>query len=154
MNLIAMRAGAFVVGSLIAGCVYTSHGSSSSASGASIAPVAVYPGARETSGNPDGDSADVTLHLAVVAIHFQAARYDAADAPSRVIAFYRKELGKLGTVDEKQGGPHSSISGFRWVNGPGQTTLHAGRTIVAVEPHGAGTEFALIQVDPATPQTK
>lgn len=150
MNLIALRAGAFVVGTLIAGCVYTSHNSSSSASGAPITPVAVYPGAHATSGNPDGDNADVTLQLAVVSIHFQAARYDAADAPSRVIAFYRRELGKLGKVDEKQGGPHTAISGFRWVDGPGQTTLHAGRTIVAVASNGAGTEFALIQVDPAT----
>jgi hypothetical protein len=148
MNVIAMRAAAFIVGSMIAGCVYTAKNAPNEAGAASIAPVAVYPSAHETSGNRDGDSADVTLALPVASLRFRAVRYETSAAPAAIIAFYQHELAKLGKVSQERGGPHTKISGFRWVAGPGQTTLQAGRTIVGVKPLGSGTEFALIQIDP------
>ena len=148
MNVIALRTVAFVVGSMIAGCVYTEKGASGGAGASSIAPVAVYPSAHETSGNKNGDGADVAVSVPFASLRFRAMRYDTMDAPSHVIAFYRKELSRLGKVSEERGGPHTRIRGFRWVAGPGQTTLEAGRTtIVGIKPLGAGTEFALIQID-------
>jgi hypothetical protein len=148
MNIIAVRVAAFVVGSMITGCVYTS---SNAASHGSPGGVSVYPGAHRTSGNADGDSAAADVKMPMVSLHIEAVRYDSGDAPSRVIAFYQKELAKVGTVSVKRGGPRTAIRGFRWVPADDQTTLKAGRTIVAIKPLGAGTEFGLIQIDVATP---
>ena len=153
MNIIAARAAAFIVGSMIAGCVYATNNASNSASAATFASVAVYPAAKHTSGNSDGDGADVTVHMPMVSLRLRAERFDSNDAPSRVIAFYRTKLAKLGKVTEKSGGPHTQIEGFHWTTGPGQTTLAAGKMFVAVKPLGTGSEFALIQIDTASPES-
>jgi len=148
MNIIAVRIAAFVVGSMITGCVYTS---SNAASHGSPGGVSVYPGAHRTSGNVDGDSAAADVKMPMVTLHIEAVRYDSSDAPARVVAFYQKELAKIGTVSIKHGGPHTAIRGFRWEPADDQTTLKAGRTVVAVKPIKDGTEFGLIQIDVATP---
>jgi len=147
MNIMALRAGAFVVGTMITGCVYTSTNASHAAPGG----VAVYPGAHRTSGNADGDAAAADVRLPMVSLHIEAARYDTGDAPAKVVVFYQKELARFGTVSVKSGGPRTSIRGFRWVPEDDQTTLKAGRTVVAVKARGGGTEFGLIQIDVKTP---
>ena len=152
MNMLVMRTAAFAVGSAIAGCVYATQ----SASSAAVSPppsIAVYPGAHRTSGNPEGDGADVQVHLPVVSLHITAARYDTSDAPSRVIAFYRKSLASLGQVKVGRGGPHTTVHGFSWKSNPDQTTLAVDGNIVAVKPmpHGS-SEFAIIRID-TTPVT-
>jgi len=149
MKMLVVRAAAFVVGSSIAGCVYATHTGSDTA-GAATSPrpaIAVYPGARHTVGNPSGDGADVEVHLAVVSLHIEAARYDSADGPVRVVDFYRKALAKSGHVTVAKGGPHTHVQGFSWTSAPDQTTVAAGHDIVAVEPHGSGSEFAIIRID-------
>jgi hypothetical protein len=148
MNILAVRAAAFVVGTMITGCVYTSSNASSHGSPGGIA---IYPGAHRTSGNVDGDSAAADVKMPMVSLHIEAARYDSSDAPGKVIAFYQKELAKIGSVTIKGGGPRTEIRGFRWVPSDDQTTLKAGRTIVAVKAHGGGTEFGVIKIDVATP---
>ena len=153
MNVIAMRTAAFVVGSMIAGCVYATSNASGPAHPESIAPVSLYPGAHHTSGDPNGDGADVTVHSPMVVLHIRAARFASRDAPARVVAFYRAQLAKLGPVSQSSRGPHTDVEGFHWVDGPGQTTLHAARTIVAIKPRTAGTEFAYIQIDVAAEQS-
>jgi hypothetical protein len=152
MKIYAIRIAAFVVGSLIAGCVYATH-DSSPAKGGTIdgKALAVYPSATMTSGNPDGDHADVDVRMPMVRLHFIASRYDSADPPAKVEAFYRKALSSLGPVSEKSGGPHTTIQGFVWRQGPGQRTLASGKTIVAVEPREAGSEFAVITIDAGKP---
>jgi len=150
MNIIALRAAAFAVGTMVAGCVFTSGNASSKATPPSA--VAVYPGAHRTSGNPDGDSADVDLKMPMVSLHIEALRYDSADAPAKIVAFYRKELAKLGDVSESRGGPHTSIRGFRWKSADDQTTLEAGHIVVAVKPQGSGSEFGLIDIGVAAPK--
>jgi hypothetical protein len=107
----------------------------------------VYPGARHTSGNPNGDSADVTLHLPGMQLHMTARRYDTAEAPARVIVFYRNELSKFVKVTVTAGGPHSKIEGFSWTSAPDQTTVAAPPHVVAVRPLGRGTEFAIMEFE-------
>lgn len=148
MNILAVRTAAFVVGTMITGCVYT--GSNALTHG-SPGGVAVYPGAHRTSGNPDGDGATADVKMPMVSLHIEAARYDSNDAPAKVIAFYQTTLAKIGMVSIKHGGPHTAIRGFRWVPADDQTTLKAGRTVVGIKPLRGGTEFALIQIDVATP---
>lgn len=146
MNVLVMRTAAFLVGSAIAGCVYATQ----SASSAAISPspsIAVYPGAHRTVGNPQGDGSDTTVRLTVVTLHIQAARYDTADAPTRVIAYYRKVLAALGPVKVDKGGPHTHVRGFSWDSNPDQTTIAAENDIVAVKPIHSGSEFAIIRID-------
>ena len=151
MNTFVMRTAAFAVGSAIAGCVYATQ----SASSAAVSPppsIEVYPGAHRTTGNPGGDGADVQVHLPVVSLHITAARYDTAEAPSRVIAFYRKSLAALGQVKVVRGGPHTTVHGFSWKSNPDQTTIAVDGDIVAVKPLPHGSEFAIIRIE-TTPVT-
>jgi hypothetical protein len=151
MNMLIMRSAAFAVGSAIAGCVYATQ-SASSAAVSSPPAVAVYPGAHRTDGNPQGDGSDTTVRLSVVTLHIQAARYDTADAPDRVIAFYKKALASFGQVKVDKGGPHTHVRGFSWDSAPDQTTVDAENNIVAVKPLRHGSEFAIIRID-ASPIT-
>lgn len=146
MNMLIMRTAAFAVGSAIAGCVYATQ-SASSAAVSPVPSIAVYPGAHRTSGNPSGDGTDVRVHLPVVSLHITAVRYDTADAPSRVIAFYKKSLSSLGPVKVSRGGPHTHVRDFSWDSNPDQTTLEAGGNIVAVKPISRGSEFAIIRIE-------
>src|SRR5215469_16702656 len=137
MNMLLVRTAAFVVGSAIAGCVYTTQ----SASSAAVSPppsIAIFPGAHRTVGNPQGDGSDTTVHLTVVTLHVVAARYDTTAAPNQVIAFYRKALAGLGDVKVDKGGPHTHVRGFAWDSNPDQTTISAENNIVAVKPTRAG----------------
>src|SRR5215471_14353874 len=144
MNMLIMRTAAFVVGSAIAGCVYATQSAGSAAVTSSPA-IAVYPGAHRTVGNPQGDGSDTTAHLTVVTLHIQAGRYDTADAPEKVITFYRKALAVFGPVKVDKGGPHTHVRGFSWDSAQGQTTVAADNNIVAVKPLRHGSEFAIIR---------
>lgn len=144
MNMFVLRVAAFVVGSSIAGCVYASHSGAGAAS--SPSPIAVFPGAHRTSGDPGGDGADVDLHLAVVSLHMEAARYDTDAKPAAVVDFYTKALAGSGHhVTVKSGGPHTRINGFTWTSESDQTTVTDGDDIVAVKPYERGTQFAIIR---------
>ncbi|HYK52121.1 MAG TPA: hypothetical protein VEV38_01150, partial [Candidatus Eremiobacteraceae bacterium] len=79
-----------------------------------------------------------------------AARYDTADAPARVIAFYKKSLASLGPVKVHNDGPNTHTHGFSWDPGPGQTTITVDNNIVAIKPLEHGSEFAIMRID-ATP---
>jgi hypothetical protein len=152
MKMHLIRVAAFVVGSMIAGCVYATHQAAPAKGDAIVSPqLATYPGAMRTHGDRDGDSADTSVDLPMVHLRFTAVRYDTSDAPPKVEAFYRKALASLGPVGEQRGGPHSKISGFVWRQGPGQMTLHSGHTIVGIAPHGSGAEFAIITIDATHP---
>ena len=145
MNMLVVRVVAFLVGSSIAGCVYAAHSSADAAP--SVAAIAVFPGAHKTSGDPGGDAADVDLHLAVVSLHMEATRYNTSAKPADVVDFYKRMLATSGhRVVVKAGGPHTRINGFAWTSEPDQTTVADGDDIVAVKPHGGGTQFAIIRI--------
>ena len=144
MNMLVARTAAFVIGCSIAGCVYAAH---SGARAVTSPWVAVFPGARQTAGDPGGDGADVDLHLAVVSLHMEAARYDTDAQPAAVVDFYKKALARPGRhVTVKRGGPHTRINGFAWSSAPDQTTVTDGDDIVAVKPLDQGTQFAIIRI--------
>ncbi len=149
MNVILMRASAFLVGSLIAGCVYAENGSSSSAAGAPM-PIPTYPASHATVGDPNGDGADLILHLPAMQLHIWAKRFTTRSSPAALVAYYRVHLAKFGHVVEKAGGPNSNIESFHWVRGPGQTTLSADHYIVAIAPKAGGSEYALMDIEPRT----
>lgn len=148
MKALVVRAGAFVVGSLIAGCVYATHGTSAAQGAIPVPHIAVYPGARQTIGDPNGDSADLTLHLSVVQLRMTAARYTTADPQTKVVGFYRRAMGSLGPVRVADSGPHTQIEGFKWTNAPGEQTIVAGTSFVAVERLGGRTEIGIFSVVP------
>lgn len=151
MNVFAVRAGALVAGFLVTGCVYSTRGTDSGGYERSVGKtMAVFPSSHQTTGSLDGDSADMVVQAPFLKLHFTAARYDTPAPPATVIAYYEKALSKFGHVEQEAGGPHTQISGFRWTQGPNQTTLHAGDAIVAVRPLHGGSEFAIIRID-ATP---
>jgi hypothetical protein len=148
MKSIVVRTTAFVVGSLIAGCVYASHDGSAAQGAIPVPHIAVYPGARATVGDPNGDKADVTLHLTVVQLRMIAARYTTADPQAKVVDFYRRSLASLGAVKVADSGPHAQIEGFKWTNEPGEETVVAGTSFVAVERIGGRTEFGIFSIVP------
>lgn len=142
VNTVAVRAAAFVIGSLITGCAYTAHESSAKVPAA--VGVSVFPGAHRTVGNPGGDSADVEVKVPFLKLHITAVRYTTAQPAPAVIAFYKKELSKTGEVEVALHGPRTRIRGFAWKSGPGDVTIASGNVFVAVRPVGSGTEFAII----------
>ena len=52
----------------------------------------VYPGARLSRDSNDGDSERATVSIATpwVGVHANAAEYEGADSPERILAFYRR----------------------------------------------------------------
>jgi len=150
MNMIVIRTAAFVVGSMIAGCVYSANSGSTSADAAPM-PVGTYPASHRTVGDPNGDSADVTIGTTAALLHLRAVRYDAPADAAHVIAFYRRELTHLGRVSEAKGGPTNTIAGFSWVSGPHTTRLAAGHTVVAVKPVGRAAQYAILDFSPNVP---
>ncbi len=111
----------------------------------------VYPGARRTSGDPDGDGASVTVRVPFYTMQMMAARLETPDSAEKVADFYRKELVKLGTVTESSEMPRTNIEKFRWKPGPNQTILSVdagGRVyIAAMKPKDKGCTFALLYMD-------
>jgi len=109
VNVLVVRAAAFVVGSAIAGCVYATHAVAPASTGKPASILAAYPGARETSGNPGGDAAAVDVRLPMVELHFNAVRDGAAASPAKVVASYRKVLARSRRVTVVRGAPSSRM---------------------------------------------
>jgi len=80
------------------------------ASGLGITP---YPGAQMLKKDKDNGAADVDMSFGKYHLGVKAVGYTTSDAPDKVLAFYRKDLGKYGVVLECNG-KHS-------VDGPGRT---------------------------------
>jgi hypothetical protein len=114
----------------------------------SVPGIPEYPGAVRTHGDPDGDGAQATLKLPVISMKMQALRFETGDPMSRVLAYYREQLARLGKLNESDEGPHTEFGDFHWEQSPGQHTIAAEADhrvyIVAMKPHGAGCQFAMI----------
>ncbi len=121
----------------------------------------VYPGARlkEKGSRGDDKSANVNISGFGYGIKVVALEYESGDAPAKVLAFYKDQLKKYGTVLEC----HTSRGNWNMNMGKSDSSeltcegsggnnveLKAGRKddqhIVAVEPEGKGSSFSLVYV--------
>jgi hypothetical protein len=119
--------------------------------------LAVYPGAQPSKGDGrDSERANVSIGTPWFGLHVRAAEYQSADAPEKVLAFYREELKAFGDVTEcrgdvtfKDGRPVCRQKPFE-----SDVQLVAGtedrHRIVAVKPRGGGVEFALVSIQTGT----
>jgi len=124
----------------------------------------VYPGARVKPKSNDGESksANVNISSGLFGLKVVAVEYESADAPQKVLTFYRAQLKKYGTVIECHGerkGPDLNVSpekdNARPVSCDGDghgnvTELKTGteddQHVVSVEPEGNGSDFALVYI--------
>ena len=132
--------------------------------------VPVYPGATLVTKREEKDNngaADINLSFGSMRLRVKVLSYRSTDPPDAVRSFYRKELGRFGTViacvnDRPVGQPIRTPEGLTCdkgkddhgtgnVQGYGSYELKAGseqhQHTVAIESDGAGTKFALVMVD-------
>ncbi len=129
----------------------------------------VYPGAvldkKKEDGKNDG-AADINLHFGSFHLGVKAATYRTADAPDKVMAFYRKDMAKYGAVilchgNNAVGKPDHTQDGLSCASDhntrinveddKAENQLKAGskqhQHIVAINPDGAGTKIGLVALD-------
>jgi hypothetical protein len=140
--------------------------------------IAVYPGAtliKKTKTDKDGKqhdegAADVNMSFGSFHLGVKALSYETTDAPDKVLAFYRKEMARYGSVIFCQGThavgtPTETQDGLGCddkgasknnihVNSDGDGSygeLKAGsklhQHIVSLDPQGAGTKIGLVALD-------
>ena len=117
-----------------------------------------YPGAKSHREADDSSSA-ANLGLATPMFGFKvvAVKLESADRPERVAAFYRRALSKYGKVLEcseaTQGkaGPQGELDCDTDESGQDGIVYKVGteqnQRIVAIKPHGKGTQFDLVYVN-------
>ena len=124
----------------------------------------VYPGARvkEKGSGSDDKSANVNISGFGYGFKVVAVEYESDDAPGKILSFYKGQLKKYGEVLEchtsqgnwsinlgKKGANNSNELSCQGTGGD-ETELKAGKQdnqhIVAVEPEGKGSSFALVYV--------
>ena len=125
----------------------------------------IYPGSRlkeEDSGSSD-KSANVNISGFGYGLKVVAVEYHSDEAPAKILSFYKDQLKKYGSVLEchasrgnwsRNMGSHGSKNRSTELTceggGGGETELKVGRQddqhIVAVEPEGNGSSFALVYV--------
>lgn len=122
----------------------------------------LYPGAqaKQDSGE-DKSRAHVSLDMPFLKVKVVALKFTSADAPEKVVAFYRGKLSGYGTVLECKGrGQDVEIGSGRGLDSPvtcgkehdnsGEVRLKVGtegnQHLVAVKPSGKGSEFELVYV--------
>jgi hypothetical protein len=126
--------------------------------------LSVYPGARPRQKEESGEekSANVTMSAGSFGLKVVAVEYESDDQPAKLITYYTKELGKYGTVLQCHNswhgkdvnvniGENKNSSELTCDNSNGNTTeLKVGtknnQHIVAIEPEGKGSKFALVAV--------
>jgi hypothetical protein len=125
--------------------------------------LALYPGAQPKSDvvGHDEDAGNVNISSPFFGVKLVAGKYRSDDPPEKVLAFYRKEMGKYGRVVDCTGGftlryrhhdqdsevscdDHSN-TGHEYKEELKVGTENNQR-IVAVRPSGTGSEFALVYV--------
>jgi hypothetical protein len=127
--------------------------------------LAIYPGARLKVKDSDGDekSANVNISGFGFGVKVVALEYQTDDAPAKLIAFYKDQLKKYGSVLECHSSKHVSVDAkFSGKSGGESHELTCDSTsgnhvelkvgsrenqhIVAVEPEGKGSSFSLVYV--------
>ncbi len=130
--------------------------------------LAVYPGARKKQKDSSGDekSANVNISGPGFGVKVVAVEYLSDDSPDKLIAYYRDQLKKYGSVLECHTSKHGSDVEVNKMSHPDRKESKkltcdnddSGKTvelkvgtednqhIVAVEPQGKGSSFALVYV--------
>jgi hypothetical protein len=128
--------------------------------------LAIYPGARVKEKSSDGSdkSANVNISGFGFALKVIAIEYETDDAPAKVLAFYKDQLKRYGSVLECHSSSHFTVNtnmeSHDSKNSSNELTcdgshgsnveLKVGRKddqhIVAVEPQGNGSSFSLVYV--------
>jgi hypothetical protein len=127
--------------------------------------LAIYPGARLKLKDSDGDdkSANVNISGFGFGVKVVALEYQTDDAPAKLIAFYKDQLKKYGSVLECHSSKHVGVDAeFSGKSGGESHELTCDSTggnhvelkvgtrenqhIVAVEPEGKGSSFSLVYV--------
>jgi hypothetical protein len=124
--------------------------------------IAVYPGARPKQKDSDGGdkSANVNISGFGFGLKVVALEYQSDDAPDKLVAYYRDQLKKYGSVLEchtshfnlntGHGSDHHSdeltCEGDRGNNVELKVGTKENQHIVAVEPDGRGSSFSLVYV--------
>lgn len=124
--------------------------------------IAVYPGARLKQQDSDGGdkSANVNISGFGFGLKVVALEYESNDAPEKLVAYYKDQLKKYGSVLEchtshfnlnmGHGSDHHSdeltCEGDRGNNVELKVGTKENQHIVAVEPDGKGSSFSLVYV--------
>jgi hypothetical protein len=127
----------------------------------------LYPGARLRHDDENSNAANLSLFTDAFGVKLVLAKYDSDDAPGKVIDFYRDKLKKYGKVIEchtrEHGGAHADFNDdedskdkrssevkCEGDNTGPVTELKVGtennQHVVAIEPNGGGSTFALVYV--------
>lgn len=127
----------------------------------------LYPGARLRHDDENSSAANLSLFTDAFGVKLVLAKYDSDDAPGKVIDFYRDKLKKYGKVIEchtrEHGGAHADFNDdedskdkrssevkCEGDNTGPVTELKVGtennQHVVAIEPNGEGSTFALVYV--------
>jgi hypothetical protein len=134
------------------------------ASGIGITP---YPGAVIVKKDKDNGAADVNMSFGSFHLGVKAVSYTTSDAPDKVLAFYKKDLGRYGAVlhcdgkhavgipirtDEGLTCDSEKSGNIEWnTDDDAKIELRAGskqhQHIVALEPKGDGTKIGLVALD-------
>jgi hypothetical protein len=127
--------------------------------------LSAYPGAQlqpKNSGHDGDGSANVNISSSLFGINVVALKYVTRDSPDKVLAFYRKDMGKYGKVVDCQGGfnmdfrrrekndDEVTCEHENKRNGEYKQELKVGtesnQRIVAIKEVDDGTQFALVYV--------
>ena len=124
--------------------------------------LALYPGAREKKDSDDEhQNANVDISSSLFGVKVVAMKFESDDSPDKVLAFYRKEMGKYGKVVDCSGSFSLNFHGHRdkdaEVTCDGHNSGHEykeelkvgtenNQRILAIKPKGNGSEFALVYV--------
>jgi hypothetical protein len=119
----------------------------------------VYSGARLKKKDDSGNekSANVNISTSAFGLKVVAVEYESDDAPNKIIAYYKNELKKYGNVLEcRTEGEHYAYEGDSEElkcqgNNRGKTVelkvgTKSNQHIVAINPQGKGSGFALVYV--------
>ena len=125
----------------------------------------VYPGAQVSPDKEGDKSADIHMGFGKWQLRVKVVSYQTNDGQDKVVAFYRKSLGRYGDVIECNGNsavgnPTTTSEGLTCNDGNGQhvnvsekdgLSLRAGskhhQHIVGIKNKDNGTKFALIELD-------
>ena len=124
--------------------------------------IAVYPGATlKDKGNGENKSANVNLSSFGYGLRVVVLEYQSNDAPEKVVAFYKDQLTKYGSVlvchtagfdmnadiKRSDGSSHElTCQGDHGHNVELKVGTQENQHIVAIEPSGSGSNFSLVHV--------
>jgi hypothetical protein len=133
--------------------ITTSKGSATVKSEADLKEIGlpVYPGSRLRQDSKESAQTTLGFWISDKGFRLVAVKYESSDGPEKILAYYRKALGRFGTVLRCPGGTTtpSGLTCKDHETKKGEVDLMAGSTekrrIVGVEPapHG-GTRFELV----------